>query len=101
MNIGCYHAKTFDDWETLASLPSSRVALSWAQSVLFPEAEAGKRVVICMRSTRWWGLDAGESGELYGEALYAPRITRSGYLRKGPMRDQIVRVVRERLGFGD
>src|SRR5258705_2185483 len=46
LNIGAYHSSTFVDHDVLASLPSSRVALDWAQSVLFPEAEAGNRVVI-------------------------------------------------------
>ena len=34
LNIGAYHSKSFDDYSFLASLPSSRVCLDWAQSVL-------------------------------------------------------------------
>ena len=94
MNIGAYHSKSFVDHDVLASLPSSRVALDWAQSVLFPEAEAGKRVVVCMRSARYWGLRAGE---IYGRSLFAPDTVRGGHMRKGSMRDNIVRAAREAL----
>lgn len=41
LNMGAYKSKDFNDWPMLAALPSSRVALDWAQSVLFPQAEAG------------------------------------------------------------
>src|SRR5712691_10488432 len=44
----------------LLCLPSSRVSLGWAQDVLFPDAEAGKRIVICMRSAAYWGLEQGQ-----------------------------------------
>ncbi|MGA9796334.1 MAG: hypothetical protein WBQ17_12460 [Rhizomicrobium sp.] len=76
LNIGAYHSKTFNDHGLLAALPSSRVTLDWAQSVLFPEAEAGKRVVVCMRAARYWGL---ESGQEYSGTLFAPKVTRSGH----------------------
>lgn len=79
LNIGAYHSKTFDDAPMLASLPSSRKALDWAQTVLFPEAEAGRRVVLCMRAARTWGLD---SAARHGKSLLAPKVTIGGHLVK-------------------
>src|SRR5271156_5504861 len=52
LNIGAYHSKNFHDTPLLAALPSSRVSIAWAQDVLFPQAIAGDRVVICLRATR-------------------------------------------------
>lgn len=98
LNLTCYRSKSFHDWPLLSTLPSSRVVQAWAQSHLFPQAQRGERLVVCMRSTRWWGLDSGEEGHRYGEALYAPRVTRSGFLRKGAMRDEVIAAVRRRLG---
>jgi hypothetical protein len=94
MNIGAYHSKDFKDHDVLASLPSSRVALDWAQNVLFPEAEAGKRVVICMRSASYWGLRAGQN---YGRSLFAPHTSRGGHMHKGPMRTKIETAARAAL----
>lgn len=94
MNIGAYHSKNFTDHDVLAALPSSRVALDWAQNVLFPEAEAGKRVVICMRAAKYWGLRAGN---VYGRSLFAPSTGRSGHMLKGSMRDKIERAARAAL----
>ena len=94
MNIGAYHSKNFSDHDTLASLPSSRVALDWAQSVLFPEAEAGRRVVVCMRAANYWGLRRGST---YGKSLFAPASNRAGYLPKDAMRSKIVKAVRSAL----
>jgi hypothetical protein len=59
LNIGAYKSKTFDDWSMLAALPSSRASLDWAQDVLFPQAERGERVVVCLRSPKYWGLKVG------------------------------------------
>jgi hypothetical protein len=39
LNIGAYKSKDFRDWKMLTALPSCRVTLDWAQSVLFPQAE--------------------------------------------------------------
>ena len=50
LNIGAYHSTNVRSYASLLALPSSRVSMEWAQSVLFPEAEAGRRIVICMRS---------------------------------------------------
>ena len=91
-NIGAYHSKVFVDAPLLAALPSSRVSLDWAQNVLFPQAIAGKRIVICMRAARFWGL---QEGVRYGRSLYAPSVTRSGHMCLGEMRDQIIRAVRK------
>lgn len=77
LNISAYHSKDFDDHALLTALPSCRLAVSWAQSVLFPEAEAGKRVVVCLRSAGCWGL---KRGTRYGQSLFAPEVTRAGHM---------------------
>jgi hypothetical protein len=99
LNIGAYHAKNFKDYPLLAALPSSRVSLDWAQHVLFPQAIRGERVVICLRSARYWGLKAGTR---YGRSLFAPSVTRGGHMRKKTvgekkMRDAIIRTVRRAI----
>ena len=87
LDINAYHSTSFRDAPLLASLPSSRACLSWAQGVLFPEALAGNRMVICMRARKYWGL----GNQLkYGDALYAPPTTRAGYMRQEPVRDEII-----------
>lgn len=78
LNIAAYKSRDFNDWAMLAALPSSRVTLDWAQSVLFPQAEAGKRVVVCLRSPRYWGLNESKEGKRFGKSLFAPICTRSG-----------------------
>lgn len=77
LNIGAYHSESVKSYPFLLALPSSRVSLSWAQDVLFPQAERGKRIVICMRSAAYWGL---ETGRTYGKSLFVPEVTRSGHL---------------------
>ncbi len=94
LNIGAYHSKIFADAPLLAALPSSRASIDWAQSVLFPEAIAGRRVVICLRSAHFWGL---QNGKRYGKALFAPNTTRSGFMLKNEMREQVIRKVRSVL----
>jgi hypothetical protein len=86
LNIGAYHSKTFDDHGLLAALPSSRVSLDWAQRILFPAAERGERVVICLRAARYWGLEAGAD---YPGTLFAPKVTRGGHAHLDK-RDRIV-----------
>ena len=94
--IGAYHSRTFGDPGLLAALPSSRVSLDWAQSILFPQAEAGERAVICLRAAKFWGLTPGRK---YGRALYAPTVTRSGHmLRADPMREDAIAVGRALIG---
>jgi len=88
LNIGSYHSKEFKDEPLLAALPSSRVSLDWAQSILFPDAEAGRRVVVCLRSAKYWGLIPGCK---YGTALFAPGVGRSGHMKKKEMHDKVMR----------
>ncbi len=99
LNIGAYHSKSFNDWHMLTALPSSRVTMDWAQSVLFPEAEAGRRVVVCLRSAKLWGLNKGGYNGEYGSALYAPKHTRGGIMHKGPIADEIAAVVKKACGL--
>jgi hypothetical protein len=93
LNIGAYHSKTFDDHGLLEALPSSRVTLDWAQRVLFPAAERGERLVICLRAARYWGLQAGAD---YPGALFAPRVTRGGHAHLDT-RDRIVSAAQQFL----
>ena len=69
--------------------------MDWGQGALFPEAEAGKRAVVCLRSAKLWGL---RKGECNGGTLSAPKHGRSGIMDKGPLRDEISAKVRERIG---
>jgi hypothetical protein len=94
INIGAYHSKEFKDHHILAALPSSRTMLDWAQSVLFPQAERGERLVVCMRSANFWGL---EPGCRYGKALFSPLTTRSGHMCEGTIKDSIVRLAQRYL----
>jgi len=73
------------DPELLAALPSSRVCLNWAQEVLFPTAERGERVVVCLRSAKFWGLRPGAE---YPGTLFAPRVNRAGDMLKKDFEDQ-------------
>ncbi len=61
LNIGAYHSRDFRDYHMLSALPSCRASLDWAQGVLFPQAERGDRVVVCLRSARFW--DSGSSAD--------------------------------------
>ena len=96
LNIGAYHSKDFDDWHTLASLASSRASLNWAQLVLFPQAERGERVVVCLRSAGYWGLSLGpdRKGWTYGKSLFVPACTPDGTMHHGPLRERIGAAVR-------
>jgi len=90
LNIAAYKSKSFDDWHMLAALPSSRVCLDWAQSVLFPEAEAGKRVVVCLRSPKYWGL--GKDEQL--GSLFCPPCTMGAFMHIGNMRETVAAAVK-------
>ncbi len=94
LNIGAYHSKNVKDFASLMALPSSRVSLSWAQQVLFPQAERGERIVVCMRSPAYWGLAVGEQ---YGKCLFAPAVNRSGHLLKNRNNQKLEELIRERL----
>jgi hypothetical protein len=95
LNIGAYHSKNVKDYASLMALPSSRLSLSWAQEVLFPQAERGERIVACMRSPAYWGLEAGRQ---YGKALFAPEVNRSGHLLKTDTNKKLEELISERLG---
>jgi hypothetical protein len=95
LNIGAYHSRDVRSFASLLALPSSRVSLGWAQDVLFPDAEAGKRIVICMRSAAYWGL---EQGRKYKGTLFAPVVNRSGYLINNDKNSRLINLVRNRLG---
>ncbi len=99
LDISPYHSRQFKDGPLLAALPSSRVALEYAQSVLFPDAcsGSGRRVVVCLRGAPYWGLAAGKR---YGRALFAPRTNRSGHMEHGEQRETIIRVVRRAIDRG-
>jgi hypothetical protein len=94
LNIGAYHSKDVKDYASLLALPSSRVSLAWAQETLFPQAEAGERIVICMRSAAYWGL---ETGRKYKGTLFAPSVNRGGHLVNGLEKNKIIELVRRRL----
>lgn len=88
LNIGAYKSKEMKDPELLAALPSSRVCLDWAQQVLFPAAERGERVVVCLRAAKFWGL---KRGKVYGRALFSPNVNRAGDMLKKTPRDRVIR----------
>ncbi|MDN4982219.1 hypothetical protein QY049_03135 [Bradyrhizobium sp. WYCCWR 13022] len=96
LNIGAYHSLRVKDWRAVTSLPSSRASLDWAQNVLFPKAENGEVVVICMRAATSWGL---ERGKRYRGTLFAPLVNvQRGYLaRNDAANDRLVKLVQERL----
>jgi len=98
LNIGAYHSKEMLDPELLAALPSSRLCLDWAQSVLFPEALAGTRVVVCLRAAKFWGLKAGKH---YDCTLFAPKVNRSGHMVKCPARGNIIKAVQTALNSNE
>jgi hypothetical protein len=95
LNIGAYHSKRLKDYGSLLALPSSRVSLTWAQETLFPEAEAGKRIVICLRSAAYWGLDVGRE---YKGTLFAPAFNIGGHMLKSAQREKIIEIVKKRIG---
>lgn len=99
LNISPYRSKTFSDWHMLAALPSSRAALDWAQGVLFPQAYDGERIVVCMRSSKYWGLAPRPGDAPWGRGLYVLPFTQSGYLLHGEGRERVAAAVREKLGF--
>jgi len=91
LNIGAYHSETFKDAHALMALPSSRAAIDYAQTMLFPEAERGERVVICLRKPRAWGLTIGKT---YRGTLFAPRTNAAGHMVNGPERESVVKAAR-------
>jgi hypothetical protein len=70
------------------------MTLSWAQTVLFPEAEEGKRIVVCLRSSAYWGLGRTTKS---GKSLYVPKCTRGGMMHLGGDRNEIVSAVKRAI----
>ncbi|MCJ2121128.1 hypothetical protein [Methylobacterium sp. J-077] len=104
LNIAAYHSQAFKSPHMLAALPSCRVCLDWAQTVLFPQAEAGERVVICLRAARFWGL-RNDRTRHFGRSLFAPSTLRNGQIRQTTdseraERDTIVSAARAVLATG-
>ncbi len=99
LNLCAYHSRSFAAHVAPAILPSSRTAINWAYDVLFPQARDGERVVVCMRAAAQWGL---EPGKTYGKSLYAPKVVRSGHMRKteehAVIRQEIVNAVTAAIG---
>ncbi|HVI30177.1 hypothetical protein [Hansschlegelia sp.] len=93
LNAGAYKSKEFKDHHMLTALPSSRVVLSWAQEVLFQQAERGERVVVCLRARRTWGLKEGVS---FG-SLHAPATNRAATMLHGEERERIAAAVKDAL----
>jgi hypothetical protein len=82
------------DTHMIQRLKSSCLVRQWANDTLFPEARRGERIVVCMRSAMQWGL---QTGTKEGESLYAPAVTRGGFMHHGPMREEIAKAVRQRV----
>lgn len=99
LNINAYKSESLDGQRhVLAALPSCRAALDWAQRILFPAAEKGERIVVCLRSANYWGLTRGAS---FG-SLFAPNCTPGGFfynqqLADQNMKAQIIDSIRNRL----
>lgn len=91
LNITPYHSKTFNERDFVASLPSARASIDWAQNVLFPEAEAGRRVVVVLRAQAAWGV---RQGRRYGEALFLLNITHGGHMVDNPLRRRTIGAIR-------
>ena len=100
LNIGAYHSKKGPNDQILAALPSSRVSLDWAQTVLFPQAIAGDKVVICLRAAHFWGLDEGKNGKRYGKSLFAPRVQRGGHMLDKRLKATVIKAVQTILARG-
>jgi hypothetical protein len=95
VNIMAYKSQNGgEDVHMVNRLTSSRMVRRWAHDTLFPEARRGERVVVCLRSARLWGVTPGTRE---GDALYAPDVTRGGFMHHGSMREEIARAVRARV----
>ncbi len=94
LNICAYKSVKFNNWHMLTALPSSRVCLNWAQRELFPQAERGERVVVCLRSAKYWGLSKGKR---VGHGLFAPVTIRNGLMQNDDLKQQTVEAVLKAL----
>jgi len=97
LDIGAYHSRNFKDHPFLVSLPSSRRTLDWAQNELFPAAVDRRRLVVCMRAHRYWGLEP----EYVDGYLFGANTVRSGFMKKDKVRDQVLVAAREILARPD
>ncbi|MGY4480570.1 hypothetical protein [Bradyrhizobium sp. USDA 3364] len=93
LELCAYHSKAFTDGPLLERLPSSKTVRQWAASNLFPQARLKKRVVICLRSARRWGLTVGSQDGWF----FAPFVTRSGYMFKDGSRADVIEAVKQIL----
>jgi hypothetical protein len=84
------------DMHMVERLESIRLVRAWTQEALFPEAEAGERVVVCLRSARAWGL---EPDTQRGLSLFTPKFNRAGFMLHGPMREKVGFAVRRAVGL--
>jgi hypothetical protein len=89
LDLGAYKSRTTPN--ALMELPSSQVSLCWAHRVLFPQARAGERVVICLRAHKQWRIPA--NAEPYGRSLFSPRVTRRGDMVRDETRDRALAAV--------
>jgi hypothetical protein len=90
LELCAYHSADFKDGRLLSELPSCKVALNWAQNVLFPRAKSRQLVVICLRAARRWGLAIGKVDGY----LFAPDVTRPGYMKESQERAEILEAAR-------
>ena len=84
------------DSRMIERLESARLVRAWARDTLFREAEAGKRVVVCLRSARNWGL---EPDTQRGVSLFTPRFNRAGFMLHGRMREKVCFAVQRAVGL--
>jgi hypothetical protein len=98
LNISAYHSASFKNYNVLTALQSCRTTIEWAQTVLFPQAEHGARVVVCMRAAAAWGL---RQRTRYGESLFVPSTNMAGHMLTsgdhGILREQIIDRVKAAL----
>ena len=94
VNLVPYRSGGLDskDRRLIPQLPTVKMVRRWTCDTLFPEARAGKRIVVCIVSHREWGF---EPGTQQGISLFAPKCTRRQYiLLHGPERENIGRLIR-------
>lgn len=97
VNLMPYRSKAgAKDMRMSGCLESVRLVRAWARDTLFREAEAGNRVVVCLRSAREWGL---EPDSQRGRSLFTPKFPRGGFMFHGPVRDKVSMTVRRTI-FG-
>jgi hypothetical protein len=73
------------DMRMVERLASSRCVRRWAHDTLFREARDGKRIVVCLRSARVWGLQPDTEQGL----LFTPQFNRASFMLHGAMREKI------------